>query len=260
VNHFSGDLAKAIIFVLCLSFAAGPEVRAEPAVRAPDLSPKQAYLRMVSEMRTFRAPAFVEYDDNASFLTNSKAQIRIFHTVYRQRDGMAKVQRLSNGTPDGRPRTYVISVAPTIVMKGSADAAPAETPAGSLRVIASVDAIPERYTISFGSADAVSGCQSPFHLLLQPLTDPERNNLRELWIDSTNYRICRAVLSVHMTYYFAHPPGRLLIDVAPNGYVYHSVMTATAHIAFMSTNLTEEDTFSNITPLNSTSVDQFGGM
>lgn len=51
------------------------------------------------------------------------------------------------------------------------------------------------YDIAFaGTAPLTNGGGSAYHLVLKPLSDPWRHNLRELWVNSTNFNVVRAVL------------------------------------------------------------------
>ncbi len=51
------------------------------------------------------------------------------------------------------------------------------------------------YDIAFaGTAPLTNGGGAAYHLVLKPLSDPWRHNLRELWVNSTNFNVVRAVL------------------------------------------------------------------
>lgn len=78
---------------------------------------------------------------------------------------------------------------------------PAPTSAGNvtpdvsdIKTIATALAIGRpSYNIRFVGIDTINGAKT-YHLALKPLVDPHRHNLRELWIDASNYNIVRAVI------------------------------------------------------------------
>ncbi len=50
------------------------------------------------------------------------------------------------------------------------------------------------YVATLAGVESVDGCSQAYHLILQPKGDAERHALRELWVDQTSGRICRANL------------------------------------------------------------------
>ncbi|HKU66284.1 MAG TPA: hypothetical protein VJP85_00755 [Candidatus Baltobacteraceae bacterium] len=65
-----------------------------------------------------------------------------------------------------------------------------------LKTIAAVVSVAKpSYEITFAGTDPISnGGGTAYHLLLKPLSDPWKHNLRELWVNSSNFNIVRAVL------------------------------------------------------------------
>lgn len=65
-----------------------------------------------------------------------------------------------------------------------------------LPTIASVIAVPKpSYAITLaGTAELTNGGGEAYHLKLEPLRDPFRHNLRELWIDTKTFAVDRAVI------------------------------------------------------------------
>jgi hypothetical protein len=65
-----------------------------------------------------------------------------------------------------------------------------------LKTIAAVVSVAKpSYQITFaGTSTVTNGGGSAYHLVLKPLSDPWRHNLRELWVSSANLNIIRAVL------------------------------------------------------------------
>lgn len=65
-----------------------------------------------------------------------------------------------------------------------------------LKTIAAVVSVAKpSYDLTFsGTAPITNGGGTAYHLVLKPRSDPWRHNLRELWVNSANFNIMRAVL------------------------------------------------------------------
>ena len=67
------------------------------------------------------------------------------------------------------------------------DPAPLRTaPPNGLKEIANVQAVSKTYTMSLSGIETIDG-HPDYHLLLQPVREPKRYRLRELWIDERTY-------------------------------------------------------------------------
>lgn len=64
-------------------------------------------------------------------------------------------------------------------------------------VIATVHT-PSNYAISFDGWSTLVGCGNVAHLRLRPLHNPERYNIRELWIRPADYMLCKAMYRSHL--------------------------------------------------------------
>ncbi|HET9095908.1 MAG TPA: hypothetical protein VFN37_04550 [Candidatus Baltobacteraceae bacterium] len=65
-----------------------------------------------------------------------------------------------------------------------------------LRTIAAIVAVAKpSYDITLAGINKLTNGGSAYHLVLKPLNDPTVHNLRELWVDSVNFNIMRAVLA-----------------------------------------------------------------
>jgi hypothetical protein len=69
---------------------------------------------------------------------------------------------------------------------------------GPLRSIASVTAIARNYSIRLAGIEPLEQ-SSCYHLLLQPVHDPKRFRLRELWIDTANYETRKLLTAGNFT-------------------------------------------------------------
>ncbi len=64
-----------------------------------------------------------------------------------------------------------------------------------LRTIASVVSVAQpSYDIHLVGIDSLTGGASAYHLTLRPLSEPHKHNLRELWINTSNDLIMRAII------------------------------------------------------------------
>lgn len=65
-----------------------------------------------------------------------------------------------------------------------------------LKTIAAVVSVAKpSYQIAFaGTSSITNGGGTAYHLVLKPLSDPRKHNLRELWVNTANFNIMRAVL------------------------------------------------------------------
>jgi hypothetical protein len=69
---------------------------------------------------------------------------------------------------------------------------PASTSTTDLPEIAAVLAVHRDYTISFGGVEPIDG-HDDYHLVLEPLRDPRRFRLRDVWVDARTYATDRLI-------------------------------------------------------------------
>lgn len=73
-----------------------------------------------------------------------------------------------------------------------------------LKVIASVVSVAKpSYHIRLAGSDKLSNGGTAYHMVLEPLANPAIHNLRELWVDASNFNIMRAVIDAK----YAPDPG-----------------------------------------------------
>jgi len=85
------------------------------------------------------------------------------------------------GIPDLKP-TYTFGLATHAPRQPSPDA----SPSSDLRVIGSTATLSKEYAVSLVSIDAETSGPA-YHLTLTPLRDPQRNRIREMWVDRTTF-------------------------------------------------------------------------
>ncbi len=64
-------------------------------------------------------------------------------------------------------------------------------------VIATVHSL-SNYRIVLDEVVSLQGCGEAFHLSLTPLRDPDRYNVRDLWIRTDDYMLCKAIYNSHL--------------------------------------------------------------
>jgi hypothetical protein len=167
---------------------------------ADDLTPKEIYLRSLSTMHALPEKAFLAFSYEWTQVVDDNVHSGSAWTMTLQTStGNAHMVNLSGGKVLDEP----FSMRPDLLI---AHPAPAATPAASafslgvdvdsaekLPTIAVVVARPIHYQVTLVNHEAVRGCADAYHLKLVPTTDPDRNNLRELWVDTATFQACKAL-------------------------------------------------------------------
>jgi hypothetical protein len=184
--------ALAIAFALCLL---------PLRVAADDLSPKQIYLRALATMHALPNSAYLQFAYDWWQITNDSTRTRAYWNITLQTStGVAHMVRQSDGKVVDEP--FVMR--PDVLLSHPAPSTspnPTEfqlgvdvDPAEKLPTIAVVVARAVHYDVTLiGLARAAPGCTRAYHLKLVPNSHRERDNLRELWVDTSSFRVCKAV-------------------------------------------------------------------
>lgn len=191
--------------IVALSVLGGsPAARAvQPPDTCAGLTAETVLVRSRNTFHVRRQPAFVVYTISRRETVNGLPDFENTYTTrvwYRLADGMALTRRAHGKRADGplmseQPRfNAALDPGPPtadIFQLGSLRPEPAQTtsPKDALPEVGSVSTHVEAdYKASFVSCDP-----SIVHLRLDPRRDPDRNRLRELWIDRTNLGVLRFV-------------------------------------------------------------------
>jgi hypothetical protein len=122
---------------------------------------------------------------------------QLWTTALQTSTGQAHMVRGS----DGKVWNNVFDMRPDLLIAHPVPAAPNDTsfhlgidvdPAEKLPTIAVVVARPVHYRISLADELTSPGCARAYHLTLVPISNPDRNNLRDLWVDEATFQICKA--------------------------------------------------------------------
>jgi hypothetical protein len=197
----------ALVLAMLSSGYAPPAGRDAAARSAPPGDTILARARAVFRARA--CPPFVVYTisrtEHVGMLPDFE-NTYVNRIWYRGSDGAALTRRMHGGTAHGplifeRPRfnaaldpgpptADIFEPAPARL---SADAGPEPTPS-ALQTIGSVSTSVE----SDYRAEVVDADARTYHLRLTPRRDPDRNRLRELWIDRESYAVRRFVATDRM--------------------------------------------------------------
>jgi len=182
-------LATALVFGTVLQGAV-----AEESI----LSARDVYLKAVSAMRTIPRPAYLTFDAEGSQTHKNQVMSYGGPAIERTRDNMYRAVTRDHGIQVGRnaiPPDLFLKLSP--VDDGSfapvLDAPPTIAPGGEeLHVIGSTTVMTLKYDVTIAGREDVSECAGAYHLVLVPRLAPSTNNMRDLWVDPTSFRICRA--------------------------------------------------------------------
>jgi hypothetical protein len=235
---------------------------------APTPAPLDIYRRTIKIMRSIEAPSYLEYD------------VRI-HTIHKGREAVQHFDEFTNveKTIDrtgrlyvsGDPKTFTsfVRIHPDLFLGhrlGEVDSNALTVQTGAepdqdLKTIATVSAQNQVYDVTMVGTEDLPACSSATHLALKPLLDPLRYNLRDVWINPTTSRICRAVAIWRDPVEFAVPIPTVFtvtLDVDSNGFVNHWATTGVARFIGMPYAMTQDWTYSNITPVTETALETLG--
>ena len=176
---------------------------------APAVTPGEAYRIYAAAMRnlaTLDQPAFVDLTEKRVTTTTAAISGDVLATDVRTLRGLFdSTTRRECIFAEPRDREVVIGpsfFAPdTWLIKRGRPAAPApSTPnmapdLSDLKIIANVVAVESpSYAIRLAGTATAGNGDTVDHLVLTPRSDPEKHNLRELWIDEKTNRIVRAIV------------------------------------------------------------------
>jgi len=229
------------------------------ASSTPTLTPREVYVRVVTTMHAIETPPYLRFDAEVRFTHGSKVVDRSTEDFERTEDRRTFV-RPSGGAP-GTSQEISLPIPPDLFLGHSPPSAlPSPTPesqlasglddTGGLKNIATVQAINVHYVVDALPLEDLPNCAEAIHLRLEPMGDPLRYNLRELWIDPATFRICRAIAVWRAPVITHDQDVSVLLDVDSGGYVTHWEITATARVAFGSYTVRQDVYFSSIEPIN----------
>ena len=166
---------------------------------ADDLTPKQIYLQSLATMHALPEKAFLRFTYAwTQIVRNDVLSGQLWSTVLQTSTGRARMVRGSDGKIwddvfDMRPDLLIGHPKPPAKPGDASFSLGVDVdPAEKLPTIAVVVTRPVRYTVSLLDEGASPGCTRAYHLGLVPTSNPDRNNLRDLWVDKATFQVCKA--------------------------------------------------------------------
>ncbi|HET9028572.1 MAG TPA: hypothetical protein VFN49_00210 [Candidatus Aquilonibacter sp.] len=170
-----------------------------PSVSTP--SSDAVLFRALDRLRAYQTPPYVVY------MTEEDG---VYHRIaFRGTDEMMNDAALPTGSTLPPARVYRAFVGPLSYSLHEAIATPAPeaTPQPpsptdletTLRTIAVVSSRGHLYDVSVATPQTIDG-HATYHIVLHPRRDPDKNAIRDLWIDRSNYDVVRA------DYVYSDPP------------------------------------------------------
>jgi hypothetical protein len=167
---------------------------------ADDLTPKQIYLQSLATMHALPEKHFLQFTYAWTQVVNGNASSgALWNITLQTSTGSAHMVRGS----DGKVADEAFAMRPDLLTGHPTPAAtPADAsfqlgldvdPAEKLRTIAVVVARPIHYRVTLLDEQTTPGCTQVYHLGLVPISDPVHYNLRELWVDTSTFRACKAL-------------------------------------------------------------------
>ena len=180
--------------VLAATLLAQPTPSASP-------SANDILFRALARLRSYGTPPYVVYLAQENGETHRIA--------FRGADEMMNDTMLPAGTSLPRARIYRAFVGPlsysvheAIATPGAAATPQPQSPSdleSTLKTIAVVSSHGHLYNVHVTGTEKI-GDRDAYRIALSPVRDPDRNAIRDLWVDTTTYDILRA------DYVYAHPP------------------------------------------------------
>jgi len=230
--------------VLALPAAPSPALPATPSPPpGTDLDARTIYKKAMAHMRSFPISAVIRYHYTVVLDHHSKQKSYSYTVIERLRDHYGRFISLNpDGTESQDIQLRQTLVSPAFFLE---PARPQEQDDG-LKSIGEVVAAP--YDAVLQGNEPAGTCSNAYRLQLSPVANPGRFPLRELWVDTETFRICRAKL-IRSIYVITREPALVDLDVDANGFVDRWQLSGTGHFALLSYNINATGTFSDVTSL-----------
>jgi hypothetical protein len=254
--------------MMILSFLLAQVISPIPSPPESPATPLDMYRQAIKTMHSITAPAYLEY--GVSIHTSHKGR-----NVVQHFDEVTVVEKTADGTGrlyvsgDRKTFTGSLQFSPDLFLGHTSGTDSSQrltiqseaAPSQQLKTIGTVSVQNQVYDITNAGSEDLPQCSSSIHLALKPRFDPLRYNLREVWIDPTTSRICRAVavwrdpveFAVRIQTVFA-----VTLDLDANGFVAHWTTTGVAKVMGMPYAMTQDGTFSNIIAVTETALQTLG--
>jgi len=238
---------------------------------APDLTPVEIYKQAVATMHAIRPPSFVRF--------NTRVKTTIPHDVVVQH--LEHVERTADRTVvthdvdekiDRRAKAF--EIAPDLFLGHAVETKTAartdtlssgldDTPSGEkLKTIGAVTVSYVHYHVQTVASEDLPDCARAIHLKLEPIADPLRYNLRDLWVDSATSRICKAVAVwngyINIIIQRKRVVAPITLELDRSGFITHWSTAISARFLIGAPISIEQDgSYDNLEPIESSDFDAF---
>lgn len=173
---------------------------------APSPDPYQIYKRAMQQLATLPQPGYIVTLEHWVTLMSFRGggsdtaqwdERRIFDSANRRECVLPEPYKPSQIVPEigesyFAPDIWLISHRQAVIPSGNSNMSP---DLSDLKTIASVVSVAQpSYDIALIGIDPMTHSGSTYHLSLHPRSDPVKHNLRELWINTANFNIMRAII------------------------------------------------------------------
>jgi len=213
----------------CAISIAAKLVWAQPALDGEAIF---ARARTVAEARVL--PPYLEYTTYAAFVRKGHVDAEHYHVIVRTADGVSNVTPVPDSPADHIDTKSYVQKSPPYFWPattfglarqqrndsqdfGLSGGAPAPEPSATpLTTIGSVHAVAHDYTVTLAGIETLGGTRM-YHLLLEPIYDPQKHQIREAYIDAETFQTRRLVVAVYAKAGPFHSQPRAVVDYAPIG-------------------------------------------
>ena len=256
------------MIALMLAMYIAQATSATPYPLPSTLSPLELYRQAIKTMRSITAPRFLKYGVRID--TSHKGQ-----KVRQHFDEFTNVEKTGDRTGklyvSGDRRTFrsFVRIHPDLFLGHESE--PVNSQALTLqsdaeenqplKTIGSVTAQTQVYNVTNAGFEDLPRCKSALHLVVKPLFNPLRYNLRDVWINPPTSRICRAVAVWRDPIEFAVQIATVFtvtLDLDASGFVDHWATSGVARFLGMPYAMAQDWTYSNIEPSTQSTLETLG--
>lgn len=216
------------------------------------LSPVDVYKHAVMAMHAIADPPYLQFNVEMRTAHATKIIDNTYVDVERTIDRRTWVRASAS---DSHARAVTLPIPPDLFLnparlpeqnEGGLSSGLDSTAAAQPKTIAAIEAVGVHYTVTQVGVEALPECESAIHLQLTPIESPLRYNLRDLWVNTENFHICRASAIWRAPVITHDQDIPVTLDVNSAGFIEHWSLTATARALFGSYTINQEASYREI--------------
>jgi len=231
----------------------------QPLPVSASMAPLTIYRSALARMRSVTAPAYLQFKLQATTAFSGSIVIQHFVGVERTADRKRKFRDVDAVI---QRNVWPFELAPDLFLGHTGLATPApsaneftfgldETSTKPLSTIATVTSN-SRYSVTLDGVEDLQGCGHALHLKLKPLQDPMRYNLRELWVDASDARICKATGVWFATVERKKIVATIALDLNADGLINHYRTSVSARFLVLTVSGRQDGSINDIRSVSDT--------